>query len=101
MVRAEDWGRNKGCTMFVFDNTANGLPRSDVLDPVRTGETSIVIRFGQNPGVNLTVLIYGEFEKNYWRLIAARRSFTTCTDSKDAASSLEQFPVGSLSFPRS
>ena len=48
--------------MFVFDNTANGLPRSDVLDPVRTGETSIVIRFGQNPGVNLTVLIYGEFE---------------------------------------
>lgn len=62
MVRAEDWGRGKNCTLFVFDNTANGLSSSHVLNPVQTGETSIVIRFGQNPGVNLTVLIYGEFE---------------------------------------
>ena len=62
MVRAVDWGRGKNCTLFVFDNTASGLSSSHVLNPVQTGETSIVIRFGQNPGVNLTVLIYGEFE---------------------------------------
>ena len=61
MVRAEDWGREKNCTLFVFDNTANGLSTSHVLNPVQTVETSIVIRFGLNPGVNLTVLIYGEF----------------------------------------
>jgi len=62
VVRAEDWGREKNCTLFVFDNTANGLSSSHVLNPVQKGETSIVIRFGENPGVNLTVLIYGEFE---------------------------------------
>ena len=27
-----------------------------------TGEVKIVIRFGANAGVNLTVLVYGEFE---------------------------------------
>ena len=68
MVRTEDWGRENNCTLFVFDNTANGLSSTHgphVLNPDRrvlAGETSIVIRFGQNPGVNLTVLIYGEFE---------------------------------------
>ena len=68
MMRTEDWGREKNCTLFVFDNTANGLSSTHgphVLNPDRrvlAGETSIVIRFGQNPGVNLAVLIYGEFE---------------------------------------
>jgi hypothetical protein len=62
MVTADDWGRNKRCTMFVFDNTANGCLSSPVLNPVQRGEVSIVIKFGANPGANLTVLVYGEFE---------------------------------------
>lgn len=62
MVTSDDWGRGKNCTMFVFDNTANGCLSSAVLNPVQSGEVSIVIRFGANPGVNLTVLVYGEFE---------------------------------------
>jgi hypothetical protein len=62
MVTDEDWGTDKRCTMFVFDNTANGALSSAVLNPVQSGEVTIAIRFGANPGVNLTVLIYGEFE---------------------------------------
>ena len=62
MVRPEDWGYGKNCTLFVFDNTANGALSSAVLNPVQSGEVSIVIRFGADPGVNLTVLVYGEFE---------------------------------------
>ena len=46
MVRAVDWGRGKNCSLFVFDNTGNGLSSSHVLNPVQKGETSIVIRFG-------------------------------------------------------
>lgn len=57
MVRPDDWGRNKGCTLFVFNKLS-----SSVLNPPQTGEVKIVIRFGVNPGVNLTVFVYGEFE---------------------------------------
>ena len=62
MVRAEDWGRDKGCTLFVFNNAPSEALSSSVLNPPQTGEVKIVIRFGANPGVNLTVLVYGEFE---------------------------------------
>ena len=62
MVRAEDWGQNKGCTLFVFNNAPSESLSSSVLNPPQTGEVKIVIRFGANPGVKLTVLVYGEFE---------------------------------------
>ena len=61
-VRAEDWGTGKGCTLFVFDNAPSEALSSSVLNPPQTGEGKILIRFGANPGVNLTVLVYGEFE---------------------------------------
>ena len=62
MVKRTDWGQGKQCTMFVFDNTANGCLDSPVLNPKQTGELRLVIDFGANPGDNLTVLLYGEFE---------------------------------------
>ena len=62
MVREEDWGHGKHFNIFVFDNTANGCPDSPVLNPKKTGEVRVVIEFGANPGANLTVLLYGEFE---------------------------------------
>ena len=61
MVRTEDWGRENNCTLFVFDNTANGLSSTHgphVLNPdrrVQTGETSIVIRFGLSQAFYRTV----------------------------------------------
>ena len=62
MVLRENWGQGKRCTMFVFDNTANGCLDSPVLNPKQTGQLRLVIDFGANPGVNLTILLYGEFE---------------------------------------
>jgi len=35
---------------------------SPVLNPKQSGEMRLVIDFGANPGENLTVLLYGEFE---------------------------------------
>ena len=62
MVLKENWGQDKRCTLFVFDNTANGCLDSPVLNPRQTGEVRLIIHFGANPGVNLTVSVYGEFE---------------------------------------
>ena len=62
MVRRDDWGHGKLCTLFVFDNTANGCLNTSVLNPKQSGELRIVIQFGANPGANLVILVYGEFE---------------------------------------
>ena len=62
MVLKDNWGHNKRCTLFVFDNTANGCLDSPVLNPKQSGEVRLVIDFGANPGENLTILLYGEFE---------------------------------------
>ena len=35
MVQASDWGQGKKCTLFVFDNTANGCLDSSVLKAER------------------------------------------------------------------
>jgi len=64
MVRASDWGQGKKCTLFVFDNAANGCLNSSVLNPKQSGELRLVINFGDAPGANLIVLVYGEFENS-------------------------------------
>ena len=64
MVRASDWGQSKKCTLFVFDNTANGCLNSSVLNPKQNGDVRLVITFGDAPGANLIVLVYGEFENS-------------------------------------
>jgi len=64
MVRASDWGQGKKCTLFVFDNTANGCLNSSVLNPKQNGDVRLVINFGAAPGANLIVLVYGEFENS-------------------------------------
>ena len=62
MVRKVDWGHGKRSNLFVFDNTANGCLDSPVLNPKQSGELRVMIDFGANPGENLTVLLYAEFE---------------------------------------
>ena len=62
MVRSEDWGQGKNCTLFVFDNAANGCLDSPVLNPKQSRELQIVLNFGAPPGNNITVILYGEFE---------------------------------------
>ena len=62
MVRAEDWGFGKHCTLFVFENAANGCLNSPVLNPKLSENLRLVLDFGADPGVNLTAIVYGEFE---------------------------------------
>ena len=62
MFRKENWGYGARGNLFVFDNTANGCLDSPVLNPKKTGELRVVIDFRANPGENLTVILYGEFE---------------------------------------
>ncbi|XP_020620240.1 uncharacterized protein F54H12.2-like [Orbicella faveolata] len=62
MVRAKDWGRGKGCTLFVFENAANGCLNSPVLNPKLSGELRLVFDFGADQGANITAILYAEFE---------------------------------------
>jgi hypothetical protein len=62
MVQADDWGQGKNCTLFVFDNAANGCLDSPVLNPKQSGELRLVLNFGADTPENITVIVYGEFE---------------------------------------
>ena len=50
MVRRADWGHEKNCTLFVFDNAANGCLNSPVLSPKQSGELRLVLKFEPTPG---------------------------------------------------
>ena len=62
MVGPGDWGHDKKVNLFVFDTTAYKSLDSPILNPKLSGDVRLVIDFGANPGENLTVLVYGEFE---------------------------------------
>ena len=62
MVELGDWGQAKNCTLYMYDNVANGCADSQNLNPKQTGDLQLVLEFGAAPGVNITVLVYGEFE---------------------------------------
>ena len=49
MVTRTDWGAGKNCTLFIFDNAANGCLNSPVLNPKQSGELRLVFNFGANP----------------------------------------------------
>ena len=62
MVKSDEWGQGKNCTLFAFDNVANGCLDSNRLNPRQVGDLQIVLNFGAAPGQNLTIILYGEFE---------------------------------------
>ena len=62
MVRGKDWGKGKHCTLFVYENAANGCLNSPILNPQLSGEIRLVLEFAANQGDNVTAIIYGEFE---------------------------------------
>ena len=62
MLELGDWGQGKNCTLYMFDNVANGCADSQNLNPKQTDDLQLVLEFGAAPGVNITVLVYGEFE---------------------------------------
>ena len=62
MVQADDWGHSKHCTLFAYENAANGCLNSPVLNPKLAGEVRLVLDFGGDQGANITVIVYAEFE---------------------------------------
>ena len=62
MVERGDWGHGRNCTLFMFDNVANGCADSQRLSPKQTGDLQLSLEFGAAPNTNITVLVYGEFE---------------------------------------
>ena len=61
MVELGDWGHEKNCSLFMFDNVANGCADSQRLNPKQTGDLQLSLEFGAAPGTNITMLVYGEF----------------------------------------
>lgn len=53
-----EWGHGKNCTLFVFDNAANGCLDTTVLSPKQSEDLKLVLNFG----VSITIIVYGEFE---------------------------------------
>ena len=57
MVQKDDWGQNKNCTLFMFDNVAHGCADSNMLNPKQSGDLQLVIEFGAASGVTITIII--------------------------------------------
>ena len=62
MVERGDWGHAKNCTLFMFDNVANGCADSQRLNPNQTGDLQLSLEFGAAPNTKISVLVYREFE---------------------------------------
>ena len=62
MVQQEAWGQDKNCTLFMFDNVANGRADNRTLNPKQAGDLQLILEFGIAPGTNITVLVYAELE---------------------------------------
>jgi len=62
MVEQGDWGQDKGCTLFLYDNVANGCADSKNLNPKQSGDLQLKLEFRTAPANNITLLVYGEFE---------------------------------------
>lgn len=62
MVSPREWGTGKNCTLFMFDNVANGYADSPHLNPKQEGETRVIIQFGVPNDHVINVLMYAEFE---------------------------------------
>jgi len=62
MLTEKDWGTNSNCTLFCFNNAANGDLFSSVLNPKQLGEIRYILNFGGNPPANFTVILFAKFE---------------------------------------
>ena len=62
MVQADDWGHSKHCTLFVFENAANGCLNTPILNPKLAGKLRLVLDFSGDQGADITAIVYAEFE---------------------------------------
>lgn len=62
LVRPEDWGYNKNCTIFCFNNVESGDADSRFMNPQNQGNHRIQARFNAGIGHAITICVTGEFE---------------------------------------
>lgn len=61
MVRFQDWGYAKNCTLFAIANVLSGCVDCPAMDPRQSGELQIEV-FSAPQAHNMVVLVYAEFE---------------------------------------
>ena len=62
MITPEMWGHGHSCTLFMFDNTANGDADGPMLNPRQKGDVRLEFTLGAAQNHAINVLIWGEFE---------------------------------------
>ena len=50
MLKPGDWGNNKNCMLYLFNNVAGGDADSPLRNPQQQGDVTLEINFGVNPG---------------------------------------------------
>ena len=62
MIQPSEWGQDKNCMLFAFNNVPNGdVDAPGHQNPRQAGNVRLEIGFRANPNKNLTV-VWGEFE---------------------------------------
>ena len=62
MVKPDEWGHNKNCTLYMWNNVPSGDADSLKLNPKQTGNVRLEIKFRAALNANITILVWGEFE---------------------------------------
>ena len=62
MVKPDEWGQDKKCTLFMLNNVPSGDADGPLLNPKHTGGVRLEITFREALNANVTILVRGEFE---------------------------------------
>ena len=62
MVKPDEWGHNKNCTLYMWNNVPSGNADGPKLNPKQTGNVRLEIKFRAALNANITILVWGEFE---------------------------------------
>ena len=60
--KPDEWGHNKNCTLFLWNNVPSGDADGTKLNPKQTGNVRLEIKFRAALNTNMTILVWGEFE---------------------------------------
>ena len=66
MLKPSDWGQGKNCILYMLNNVPSGDADSPGhRNPKQSGYVKIDMTFRDNPGVHITVIVWGEFERSF------------------------------------
>ncbi|CAH3185769.1 unnamed protein product, partial [Porites lobata] len=62
MLREEDWGEDRNCNLFMWNNVGSGNADTGMMNPNKKGNVRIEFEAHSAPAFISTVLVFGEFE---------------------------------------